>query len=77
MNIKHNLEKCSECGRPMMIIQGSYGTHHSDIIDVVCGGCFKKLGINESFEYHNPSEALRIQEWLDAMIQTEEKRIAE
>lgn len=61
---EHHKEKCSQCGRRILVQIVLDGSSHNMNVSVVCAECLKKIGVNGEFKKERPEEAKDIEEWL-------------
>ena len=61
---EHHKEKCSQCGRRILVQIILNGTSHNIGVGVVCADCLAKIGVGEEFRMEHPEEAQDIENWL-------------
>lgn len=63
-NYEHHKEKCSQCGRRILVQIILDGSSHNISVSVVCADCLAKIGVGEEFRKEHPEEAQDIENWL-------------
>ena len=63
-NYEHHKEKCSQCGRRILVQIVLDGSSHNMSVSVVCADCLAKIGVVEEFKKEHPEEAKDIENWL-------------
>lgn len=65
MSYGFSFEKCSHCGREMLVERQLIGVDHTISILVSCKECLRKRGCQEEFREKFPEKAKVIDEWLE------------